>query len=98
MITIEKTILRPIVSEKTVAMQNKFVFEIDRRADVALAKKAFVEFYGIDPQKILKINSINLPPKKKFVARGKLADKRKKMKTFVVTLVAGEKLDFNNFK
>ena len=88
-------LIHPIVTEKTVAMKDKFVFAVHKEATKADITKAILEFYGI---KVLQVNITNLPEKFKTAQKGKPARKRAPLKKATITLAKGGTLDFNAFK
>lgn len=95
MMTLEHVLVRPVVTEKTVAQKDKFTFRVHIDADKDLVKKALKEFYGVTAEKV---NIIQLPEKTRLVRRGAVARKRSPFKKAVVTLKKGETIDFNAFK
>ncbi len=88
-------LIQPIVTEKTVAMKDKFAFAVHKDATKADIKKAILEFYGV---KVLQVNITNLPEKFRTVQRGKPARRRAPLKKATVSLEKGGTLDFNAFK
>ena len=95
MIRTDMVLIKPIVTEKTVAMKGKHVFSVHPDATKSDVKKALKDFYGLD---IKKVNIIRIPEKTKIVKRGQVARKRAPLKKAVVTLVSDKTLDFNAFK
>jgi len=95
MTKISAVLIAPVVTEKTVGTENKFVFRVHRDSTKPEIATAVKEFYGVDAQKI---NIVRLPEKTRFVGRGRLATKRSQFKKAIVTLKSGSKLDFNAFK
>ncbi len=95
MIATQDVLVQPIVTEKTVAMKDKFCFAIHNDATKEDVKKAILDFYGA---KVLKVNITNLPEKFRLVQRGKPARKRAPLKKATVSLAKGGTLDFNAFK
>ncbi len=76
-------IIRPIVTEKaTILMeQNKYTFEVDRRATKPEIKAAIQMLFDV---KVSAVNTINKPPKKKRV--GKFLGYKPRYKKAIVTL------------
>jgi large subunit ribosomal protein L23 len=95
MIATQDVLIQPIVTEKTVAMKDKFCFAVHNDATKEDVKKALFDFYGV---KVLKVNITNLPEKFKQVQRGKQARKRAPLKKATITVEKGGTLDFNAFK
>jgi len=64
-----EVIKRPIITEKTmllVEQQNKYTFEVDKRANKIQIKKAVEELFDVNVEKV---NVMNKKPKKKRVGR-----------------------------
>ena len=95
MVHIVKTIEQPIVTEKTVALTDKYVFRVHDDATKDSVKKAIKEFYGITVEKV---NIIKTQPKTRTVKRGKTVTKKASFKKALVTVKKGETIDFNAFK
>ncbi|MDH3324830.1 MAG: 50S ribosomal protein L23 [Candidatus Peregrinibacteria bacterium] len=95
MTTTYDVLVQPIVTEKSVATENKFTFKVDNRASKTDVTKAVKDFYGVD---VLKVNIVTLPEKTKVIGRGKVARRRAPLKKAIVTLKKGQKIDFNAFK
>ena len=84
-------IVRPLVTEKTTALseQNKVVFKISPDATKKDVKKAVEAIFKVS---VVKVNTINIDGKmKKF--RGQNGQ-RNDMRKAVVTLAAGQTIDF----
>ena len=82
----------PIVTEKTQFManaQNKYVFEVDRRANKAQVKQAVETIYDV---RVLKVNVINMPAKASRRWGRRRIVRRAAWKKAVVTLAEGDKL------
>lgn len=88
-------LIKPIVTEKTVAMKGKHAFSVHPGATKSDVKKALKDFYGLEVEKV---NIIRIPEKTKIMRRGQVARKRAPLKKAVVTLASGKTLDFNAFK
>ncbi len=95
MLKITDVLQKPIVTEKTVAMTGKYTFSVHPKATKEEVLAAVKTFYGVTPKKV---NISRLPAKGRLVGRGRMAQKRAVTKKAVVTLAAGESLDFNAFK
>jgi len=82
-------ILNPILSEKSVRLkeQNKYTFKVSLNANSAEIGKAIEEKFKT---KVLKVNVIKMPAKKKSL--GKYSGKTSHWKKAVVTLKKGEKI------
>lgn len=88
---IEKNILFPIISEDAMNKQvlGKYVFSVSVSANKEEVKKAIFSRYGVE---VLKVNILNLVPKKSFF-KGKKGTRRR-MKKAIVTLKKGETIEF----
>lgn len=95
MVQTTQVLIQPVVTEKTVAQKDKFVFRVHIDATKEDIQKAVKEFYGVDA---LKINVTNLPEKTRMVRRGIESRKRAPLKKAVVTVKKGETIDFNALK
>lgn len=80
-------IIKPIVTEKaTIQMeQNKYVFDVRKTAEKPDIKKAIESLFDV---KVVKVNTINLPRKKKRV--GKFIGYKTQYKRAIVTLKEGD--------
>jgi large subunit ribosomal protein L23 len=84
-------IKRPILTEKsTIARdeENKYFFEVDRRANKIEIAKAVEKLFKV---KVLNISTMNVQGKKKRV--GKIMGKRNDWKKAVVTLAPGNSIE-----
>lgn len=96
MVRITDVLVAPIVTEKTVGVSGKYAFRVHVDADKESIAKAVGHFYkGV---KIEKINVINLKGKERSVGRGKNITRRTPFRKAIVTLAAGQTLNFNDFK
>ncbi|WP_025273821.1 50S ribosomal protein L23 [Haloglycomyces albus] len=76
-------IIKPIISEKSYALlgDNKFTFEVDKRANKAHIKIAIKQIYGVEVEKV---NTINRQGKRKRTRYG--WGKRKDTKRAIITI------------
>lgn len=84
-------IKRPIVTEKSMQLvenQNKYTFEVDKRANKIQIKKAVEELFDV---KVLKVNVINTTPKPKRV--GQYRGYKTELTKAVVTLDKENKIE-----
>ena len=88
-------ILKPVVTEKTVAQPGKFTFIVNSGATKHDIMDAVKEFYGVEA---VKVNVINTPLKTRTLGRGREITRRAEMKKATVTLAEGKTIDFNAFK
>ncbi|MGM0618639.1 MAG: 50S ribosomal protein L23 [Actinomycetota bacterium] len=83
-------IYRPVISEKTYGLldENKYTFVVDPRANKTQIKQA-VE--GIFDVKVLSVNTMNRPGKRK--RRGLIVGKRPDTKRAIVTVAEGDEIE-----
>ncbi|MFA7662885.1 MAG: 50S ribosomal protein L23 [Patescibacteria group bacterium] len=84
-------VIRPLVTEKTADLGalNQYTFEVSVRTNKTEVKKAIFSLYNVMP---VQIRIINKPGK--IVRRGRYAGVTKKWKKAIVTLTAGDKIEF----
>ncbi len=82
-------IQRPLITEKATRLmeQNKFLFEVAHHATKPEIKAAIEELFKV---KVLSVNTLNLPRKKRRV--GKFAGFKTRYKRAIVTLTEGDTL------
>ena len=83
-------ILRPVISEKTYGLldENKYTFIVDPRANKTQIKQAIE---GIFDVKVLSVNTMNRPGKRK--RRGLIVGKRPDTKRAIVTVAEGDEIE-----
>lgn len=84
-------IYRPIITEKTIQMQNddnKVTFEVARHANKIAIKLAIEEIFDV---KVEKVNVVNVFPRKKRM--GQHEGKTKHVKKAIVKLAEGSNID-----
>ncbi len=89
-----KFIIRPIISEKSVALtssQNRYVFLIDRRANKTQVKEEVQKLFNV---KVEEVRTAVLPGKKRRVARTRKFMKQPERKKAIVLLGKDQKIDF----
>lgn len=86
-------LLRPIITEKSMEGQEngKYTFLVAQNSNKTEIKQAIESLYGVTVESM---NKIKTQPKKKLIARGKYAMKRKAGIKMVITLKKGQTLDF----
>lgn len=86
-----RTLLRPVVTEKStrLATGQKYVFEVSPTSNKIEVRRAVLALYGVRP---LKVNVLNFPGK--AVRYGRTTGRTKAWKKAIVTLPAGQKIDF----
>ncbi len=81
-------IRRPVITERATELMesNKYVFEVDRRANKTEIRQAIEKIFGVS---VLKVNTVRVPRKPKRVGRSSgYTSERKKA---IVTLTADSK-------
>ncbi len=82
---------RPIITEKSMQLvenENKYTFEVDKRANKIEIKKAVEALFDVT---VLKVNIINTTPKKKRV--GRYEGYKNELSKAVVTLSEEDKIE-----
>ena len=97
-----KTIIKkPIITEKASTaseIQNRFTFEVDKRANKLEIKDAVEKMYGVQVTEVRTMNYGGGKPSVKYTNRGIVEARSKAWKKAVVTVADGETIDlFNNF-
>ena len=90
------TIIRPVVTEKSQQLStelNKFVFVVEKTANKHQIRVAIEEQFNV---KVRDVNTARMPAKLKtrFTKRGLQKGRRPAYKKAIVTLHAGETIDF----
>jgi len=88
----QKIIIRPIVTEKTHGLRdtmNQIVFEVHREANRIQIAKAIEDLFKV---RVLVVNTMQVKGKRK--RRGRIMGKRRDWKKAIVTLAAGDKVEF----
>ena len=83
-------IYRPVISEKTYGLldENKYTFVVDPRANKTQIKQAIE---GIFDVKVLSVNTMNRPGKRK--RRGLIVGQRPNTKRAIVTVAEGDEIE-----
>jgi large subunit ribosomal protein L23 len=87
-----QTIIKPIVNEKTIGLRdamNQIVFEVHRKANRIQIRKAVESIFNV---RVESVNTLNVSGKRK--RRGRIMGKRRDWKKAIVTLAAGDKVEF----
>ena len=92
----KQILLRPLVTEKMSAItdkQGKYGFIVNRDANKIEIKQAVEKNYGVT---VLKVNTINVDGKRKFryTAKGIIEGRSQAFKKAIISLQAGETIDF----
>ena len=83
-------IIRPIISEKSTLLRedNKYVFEVDRRANKTQIRQAVEALFDV---KVEKVSTVSLPGK--LVRRGRTEGYTKARKKAIVKLAPGNTIE-----
>jgi len=90
-------ILKPVVTEKMTTINEKFsnrvAFIVDKRANKIQIKQSVKELYGVN---VADVNTMNYSGKNKsrYTKRGYITGRTNAVKKAVITLAAGEVIDF----
>ncbi|OQY05385.1 MAG: 50S ribosomal protein L23 [Desulfobacteraceae bacterium 4572_123] len=85
-------IKRPLITEKTTIQKeehNKFTFEVDGSANRVEIKRAVEKIFNV---RVASVRTMQVQGKVK--RRGRILGKRKNWKKAIVTLMAGERIEF----
>lgn len=84
-----RVLVKPLISEKAtfLAGENKYVFEVDRRATKKEIRQAVKDVYGVEP---IKVNVISVEGKARRY--GRTLGRTKSRKKAVVTLSPGQSI------
>lgn len=87
---VSKEIIKPHIAEKSTLLNEKgiYVFEIGRKTNKFMVRRAIKEKYGVMPRKV---NIVNIPSKR-ISFRGKKGTKRG-FKKAIVCLKKGDKIE-----
>ena len=82
-------IIRPLVTEKSTEQQglNKYVFEVDKRANKVQIKQAVEKIFGV---KVRKVNTSRIPGKLR--RQGRTMGRTPERKKAVVTVAEGQEI------
>ncbi len=95
MVNINKIIFKPVITERSTNLKeqsNKFVFEVDRRANKKQIKEAVEKVFKV---KVKRVNTSILYGKMKTMLRkgGRFTGKRPDRKKAIVSLAKGDTID-----
>ncbi len=84
-------IRRPLITEKATYLleDNKYCFEVDRRANKAQIRRAVEEIFKV---RVVKVHTLSVPSKPRRL--GRHVGRTSAWKKAIVTLAPGEKLPF----
>jgi large subunit ribosomal protein L23 len=95
MADIRKIILKPVITERTTILKeadNKFVFEVDPRANKREIKAAIEKLFGVTVKQV-RTSIMRGKTKTTFMRAGRFTGKRADRKKAYVTLASGENID-----
>ncbi|KPA10772.1 50S ribosomal protein L23 [Candidatus Magnetomorum sp. HK-1] len=87
-----QTIIKPIVTEKTIGLRdamNQIVFEVQRDANRIQIRNAVENVFNV---RVESVKTLQVKGKRK--RRGRIVGKRRDWKKAIVTLAAGDKVEF----
>lgn len=89
---VSDTIIKPIVTERTMAMQNEgnYVFEVNMKTSKGAVSKEIERLYNV---KVDSVRVMIMPGKKRRILKTRRFTKTKKWKKAVVKLKEGQKLE-----
>ena len=92
---IERIILKPIITERSTFLKetsNKFVFEVDPRANKREIRLAVEKLFNVKVRDV-KTSMIRGKPKTTFIRAGRFTGRRPNRKKAIVKLSKGETID-----
>ena len=89
-------LIKPIITEKAndlSELQNRFTFQVDKRANKIEIKNAIESTYGVS---VSKVRTLNYPVKRntKFTKKGVVTGKIGAYKKAIIDLAEGDSIDF----
>ncbi len=95
MADIRKIIFKPVITERTTHLKeasNKFVFEVDPRANKREIKEAVEKLFGVHVKQV-RTSILRGKSKTTFMRSGRFTGRRSDRKKAIVTLASGENID-----
>lgn len=95
MADVRRIILKPIITERSTALKeadNKFIFEVDPRANKREIKTAVQKLFGVTVKEV-RTSIMRGKMKTTFMKAGRFTGKRPDRKKAIVTLAKGENID-----
>lgn len=93
---IEDVLIKPLVTEKSNATQEKsgrYTFVVDKNANKLVIKKAIEAMYGVSVEKVW-THVIPAKAKTRFTKSGVASGRKPAFKKAIVSLVEGDTIDF----
>jgi large subunit ribosomal protein L23 len=95
MADIRSIILKPVITERSTMLKerdDKFVFEVDPRANKREIKQAVEKLFGVHVKQV-RTSIMRGKNKTTFMRAGRFTGKRRDRKKAIVTLAKGENID-----
>jgi large subunit ribosomal protein L23 len=95
MVDIRKIIFKPIITERSTLLRetsNKFVFEVDPRANKREIKQAVEKLFNVNVKEV-RTSIVRGKSKTTFMRAGRFTGKRPDRKKAIVTLAKDENID-----
>jgi large subunit ribosomal protein L23 len=91
---IQEVLVRPLITERSTQLkeQNKYSFEVHPNATKQEIRNAVESIFKKEKVEVLKVNTTNVPAKIRRI--GKNLSKAYRWKKAIVTLKAGQKIEF----
>ncbi|UCF05375.1 MAG: 50S ribosomal protein L23 [bacterium] len=92
---IRRIIIKPVITERSTHLKelsNKFVFEVDKRANKREIKQAVEKLFNVTVKEV-RTSTIHGKSKTTFIRAGRFTGKRPDRKKAIVTLATGETID-----
>ena len=97
-LTAPEIIVRPVVSEKSIdqSTRGRYTFRVHPKANKIQIKHAIEELYATDKVKVVSVNVLTTKAKEKSrgTKRGRIKGYTSSWRKAVVTLAAGQKIQF----
>ena len=97
-LTAPEIILRPVISEKSIdeSGRGKYTFAVNDRANKIQIKAAIEELYATDKVTVVSVNVLTTKAKEKSrgTRRGRIRGTTSPWRKAIVTLAAGQKIQF----
>jgi large subunit ribosomal protein L23 len=91
---IQEVIVRPLITERSTTLKEKgkYSFEVHPNATKPEIKNAVESIFKKEKVEVVKVNTVNIPTKKRRV--GRFVSKDSRWKRAIVTLKPGQKIEF----
>ncbi len=95
MVDVRRIILKPVITERSTFLKeadNKFIFEVDPRANKREIKDAVEKLFKVTVRKV-RTSIVRGKMKTTFMKSGRFTGKRADRKKAIITLAKGENID-----